>query len=154
MLWTETKKDRLRLKGHQRHLFLYQKSILICKKDKDPKSSSLFFKTKINLSEIGLTEVLRGSGSSKKFEIWIQGRLKIFVLQAESVDSKDMWVQSIKKLLMEQLESLRITKSACGIGGVVGVSSNVSVSTKRHKMMNHNKGMSMNGWKSVTNNHR
>ncbi|CAG7827658.1 unnamed protein product [Allacma fusca] len=148
MLWTETKKDRLRLKGHQRHLFLYQKSILICKKDKDPKSTSLYFKNKINLSEIGLTEVLRGSGSSKKFEIWIQGRLKVFILQAETTDSKDMWVQSIKKLLMEQLESLRVTKSISGLG----VSSNIT--SKRHKMMAHNKGLTINGWRTTSVSHR
>ena len=148
LLWTENKKDRLRLKGHPRHLFLYQKSILICKKDKDPKSTSLYFKTKINLSEIGLTEVLRGSGSSRKFEIWVQGRLKVFILQAESTDSKDMWVQSIKKLLMEQLESLRVTKSISGIG----VSSNAA--SKRHRMMTHNKGVTLNGWRTSSVGHR
>jgi len=147
MLWNETTKDRLRLKGHQRHLFLYQKSILICKKGQ--KSSSYDLREKVSLSEVGLTESLKGSGSTKKFEIWVNGRQKVFVLQAETVEIKELWVREIKKLLLEQLENLRATKSQ-SLGGYACPQ---TAASKRHKMMSQ-KGMSLNGWRVTHSSHK
>lgn len=160
LLWTDNKKDRLRLKGHQRHLFLYQRSILICKKV--PKSSLYEFRTKLGLSEVGLTEALKGSGASKKFEIWVNGRQKVFLLQAENIDTKEMWVREIKKLLLEQLESIRASKSqtiaACGVGAsslssaVLNSKLQPLAAARRQKMMG--KGVTMNGWRSSNIGHR
>jgi len=154
LLWTETKKDRLRIKGHERHLFLYQKSILICKK----KSSAYEFRDKLNMSEIGLTEALKGSGAAKKFEIWVNGRQKVYVLQAETPELKDLWVKEIKKLLLEQLESLRAIKAQGS--NIPPVASNVittniphTAAGKRQRMMG-NKGVTMNGWRNSHLQHR
>lgn len=148
LLWTETKKDRLRIKGHERHLFLYQKSILICKK----KSSAYEFRDKLNMSEIGLTEALKGSGAAKKFEIWVNGRQKVYVLQAETQELKELWVKEVKKLLLEQLESLRAIKAHSG--NTTHVSANIittnlphTAAGKRQRMMG-NKGVTMNGWRN------
>jgi hypothetical protein len=163
-MWTENKKDRLRLKGHQRHLFLYQRSLLICKKI--PKTSSYEFRNRLSLSEVGLTEALKGSGASKKFEIWVNGRQKVFLLQAETNELKELWVREIKKLLLEQLESLRATKAqtigACGVGAS-SLSSAISISTSRKQIasalarrqkMSNTKGISLNGWRQSNLGHR
>ncbi|XP_035716330.1 guanine nucleotide exchange factor DBS isoform X4 [Folsomia candida] len=160
LLWTDNKKDRLRLKGHQRHLFLYQRSVLICKKV--PKSSLYEFRNKLSLSEVGLTEALKGSGASKKFEIWINGRQKVYLLQAESAETKDIWVREIKKLLLEQLESIRATKSqtiaACAAGmsssQSLGVSNLQPLAAARRQKMMSGKGITVNGWRTTNIGHR
>jgi len=163
-MWTENKKDRLRLKGHQRHLFLYQRSLLICKKI--PKSSSYEFRNRLSLSEVGLTEALKGSGSSKKFEIWVNGRQKVFLLQAETPELKELWVREIKKLLLEQLESLRATKAqtigACGVGAsslssMMNISSSkkqITAAMTRRQKMTSTKGITLNGWRPSNIGHR
>jgi hypothetical protein len=127
---------------------------------KVPKSSLYEFRNKLSLSEVGLTEALKGSGSSKKFEIWINGRTKVYLLQAESAETKDIWVREIKKLLLEQLESIRATKSqtiaACA-AGASSMSSSMSfmqplAAARRQKMMG--KGVTVNGWRSTNIGHR
>jgi len=60
---------------------------------------------------VGITEDPKGSGASKEFEIWIQGREKVFLFQAASREVKVVWVNEIKKLLMEQLQYLRESKA-------------------------------------------
>lgn len=121
---------------------------------------------------MGLTEAVKGSGggSGKKFEIWINGRQKVYLLAAESLEVKEIWVREIKKLLLEQLENIRATKSqtigACGVG--VGSNSpasaakalsalslqqtSSSAAARRQKMIG--KGVTMNGWRSANVGHR
>ncbi len=161
-MWIETAKARLRLKGHQRYLFLYQKSILVCKKTGQQSSLTYEFKNKINLSEVGITEDPKGSGASKKFEIWVQGRQKVFVLQASSRETKVQWVKEIKSLLMEQLQFLRETKNAPSsttqqsvVSGKPSASASAVANTglKRNKMMIY-KGATLNGWRTSSAGHR
>lgn len=110
------------------------------------------------MSEIGLTEALKGSGAAKKFEIWVNGRQKVYVLQGETQEMKDLWVKEIKKLLLEQLESLRAIKSQSN--NIPLVTSNVittniphTAAGKRQRMMG-NKGVTMNGWRNSHLQHR
>jgi hypothetical protein len=124
-----------------------------------PKSTLYEFRNKLSLSEVGLTEALKGSGASKKFEIWINGRQKVFLIQAENSETKEIWVREIKKLLLEQLELIRAKKSqtiaACGVGASLSsITSNLQpiASARRQKMMN--KGVTMNGWRSANIGHR
>ncbi|XP_052854722.1 uncharacterized protein LOC128263675 isoform X2 [Drosophila gunungcola] len=107
-VWTGIKKDIcLRTKPQQRHIFLYQKSMLFCKQTSKPShnKSTYQFKNHLKMSQIGLTESLRGE--AKRFEVWFQGRQEVYTLQATTVDIKQKWVSEIKRLLLNQLEELK-----------------------------------------------
>ncbi|KAH8272607.1 hypothetical protein KR018_004056, partial [Drosophila ironensis] len=107
-VWSEYKKDiRIRIKPQQRHIFLYNKSLLFCKQSlKSGHNKSTYqFKHFVKMSEIGLTESVRGD--TKRFEVWLQGRQEVHTLQAPSVDVKMKWVAEIKRVLLNQLEELK-----------------------------------------------
>ncbi|XP_044741332.1 guanine nucleotide exchange factor DBS-like isoform X2 [Chrysoperla carnea] len=107
-VWTESKKDlRLRLKTMQRHIFLYQKVILFCKSiAKSTHTKAMYqFKHSLNMSEIGLTESVKGD--HKKFEVWLQGRQEVHTIQAATIEQKQEWVSKIKRVLFNQLEELK-----------------------------------------------
>lgn len=57
------------------------------------------------MSEVGLTESVRGD--TKRFEVWLQGRQEVHILQAPSIDIKIKWVAEIKRVLLNQLEELK-----------------------------------------------
>ncbi|RZF49087.1 hypothetical protein LSTR_LSTR008373 [Laodelphax striatellus] len=107
-VWTESKKDllrELRLKQMQRHIFLYQKAILFCKKTTSHKST-YHFKHYLKMSEVGLTETVKGDG--RTFEVWLPGRQEVHTIQAATTQQKNAWVEQIKKLLFDQLAQLKI----------------------------------------------
>ncbi|XP_065368627.1 uncharacterized protein LOC135961080 isoform X5 [Calliphora vicina] len=107
-VWSESKKDlRLRIKPQQRHIFLYQKSMLFCKQTSKPghNKSTYQFKNYIKMSHIGLTESVRGD--TKRFEVWLQGRQEVHTLQAPTIEIKNKWVAEIKRVLLNQLEELK-----------------------------------------------
>ncbi|XP_049309800.1 guanine nucleotide exchange factor DBS isoform X6 [Bactrocera dorsalis] len=107
-VWTESKKDlRLRKKPQQRHIFLYQKSMIFCKKTSKPghNKSTYQFKHQLKMSQIGLTESVRGD--STRFEVWLQGRQEVHTIQAPGEEVKNKWVTEIKRLLLNQLEELK-----------------------------------------------
>lgn len=107
-VWTENKKDiRLRLKPSRRQVFLYQRSIIFCKlvPKASHNKSSYQFKSHLRLSQIGLTESVKGD--PKKFEVWLRGRAEVYTLQAADVEQKQAWVSKIKRVLLDQLEELR-----------------------------------------------
>ncbi|ETE59068.1 hypothetical protein L345_15204, partial [Ophiophagus hannah] len=89
-IWTDHKKghnkvkDLARFKPMQRHLFLYAKILLFCKKreentDGHEKSPSYSFKNSLKMSTVGITENVKGD--SKKFEIWYNGREEVYIIQ-------------------------------------------------------------------------
>ncbi|KAL7048759.1 hypothetical protein ACKWTF_003480 [Chironomus riparius] len=108
---SENKKDiKLRIKPQQRHVFLYQKAILFCKQDTKTghNKSTYQFKHWLKMSQIGLTESVRGD--VKKFEVWLQGRSEVHTFQAATIEIKGKWVSEIKRVLMNQLEELKDEK--------------------------------------------
>ncbi|XP_054266389.1 guanine nucleotide exchange factor DBS-like [Macrosteles quadrilineatus] len=108
-VWPESKKDRLRdlrLKPMQRHIFLYQKALMFCKKSADHNKASYHFKRILKMSQVGLTETVKGDGRS--FEVWLQGRQEVHIIQAATTQLKQSWVDQIKKLLLDQLTELKI----------------------------------------------
>nr|CAD7393644.1 unnamed protein product [Timema cristinae] len=112
-VWTDSKKDRLRelrLKPMQRHIFLYQKAILFCKKvSKEGHNKATYhFKSYLKMSQIGLTESVKGD--MRKFEVWLQGRQEVHIIQAITVDQKSAWVCEIKRVLLNQLVELKGAK--------------------------------------------
>ncbi|XP_065812129.1 guanine nucleotide exchange factor DBS isoform X5 [Labrus bergylta] len=115
-VWTDHKKvhskvkDLARFKPMQRHLFLYNKMLLFCKKreettDGHEKTPSYSFKHSLKMSAVGITENVKGD--IKKFEVWYNGREEVFIIQASSMDVKNMWVSEIRKVLTGQLEACR-----------------------------------------------
>ncbi|XP_072474451.1 probable guanine nucleotide exchange factor MCF2L2 isoform X2 [Notamacropus eugenii] len=115
-VWTDHKKghskvkDLARFKPMQRHLFLYAKLLLFCKKREDSvdgheKSPSYSFKNSLKMGMVGITENVKGD--SKKFEIWYNGREEVYIIQASSVELKNLWVSEIRKVLTGQLEACR-----------------------------------------------
>nr|XP_046248537.1 guanine nucleotide exchange factor DBS isoform X5 [Scatophagus argus] len=115
-VWTDHKKghskvkDLARFKPMQRHLFLYDKTLLFCKKreettDGHEKTPSYSFKHSLKMSSVGITENVKGD--NKKFEVWYNGREEVYIIQAPSMDVKNMWVSEIRKVLTGQLEACR-----------------------------------------------
>ncbi|KAF3691351.1 Guanine nucleotide exchange factor DBS DBL's big sister MCF2-transforming sequence-like protein [Channa argus] len=115
-VWTDHKKghskvkDLARFKPMQRHLFLYNKILLFCKKreetaDGQEKTPSYSFKHMLKMSSVGITENVKGD--NKKFEVWYNGREEVYIIQAPSIDVKNMWVSEIRKVLTGQLEACR-----------------------------------------------
>ncbi|KFO08858.1 Guanine nucleotide exchange factor DBS, partial [Balearica regulorum gibbericeps] len=107
-VWTDHKKghnkvkDLARFKPMQRHLFLYTKMLLFCKKreentDGHEKSASYSFKNSLKMSTVGITENVKGD--NKKFEIWYNGREEVYIIQASSVELKNTWISEIRKVL-------------------------------------------------------
>ncbi|KTF80937.1 hypothetical protein cypCar_00021915 [Cyprinus carpio] len=120
-VWTDHKKghskvkDLARFKPMQRHLFLYHKMLLFCKKreetsDGHEKSPSYSFKHSLKMSSVGITENVKGD--IKKFEIWYNGREEVYIVQAPSMEVKHTWVSEIRKVLTSQLEACRANASA------------------------------------------
>ncbi|XP_035793105.1 guanine nucleotide exchange factor DBS-like isoform X3 [Anopheles albimanus] len=107
-VWTESKKDlRLRLKTQNRHIFLYQKAMLFCKQGSKTghNKSTYQFKHWLQMSQIGLTESVRGD--LRRFEVWLQGRQEVHTIQAGTIEIKNKWVTEIKRVLLNQLEELK-----------------------------------------------
>uniref|UniRef100_A0A3P9J2G1 MCF.2 cell line derived transforming sequence-like 2 n=1 Tax=Oryzias latipes TaxID=8090 RepID=A0A3P9J2G1_ORYLA len=115
-VWTDHKKvhskvkDLARFKPMQRHLFLYNKMLLFCKKREDAtegyeKTPSYSFKHSLKMSAVGITENVKGD--SKKFEVWYNGREEVYIIQASSMEVKNIWVSEIRKVLTGQLEACR-----------------------------------------------
>jgi len=112
-IWAEGKRDRLRelrLKPMQRHVFLYERGVVLCKRvGKDPDKATYQFKHLLKMSEVGLTETVHsGKGSdARKFELWLQGRQEVWVLQAPSRDIKETWITEVKRVLLNQFHQLK-----------------------------------------------
>ncbi|EDW99482.2 uncharacterized protein LOC6539116 isoform X1 [Drosophila yakuba] len=107
-VWIQSKKDiRLRIKPKRRHIFLYQKSLLLCKQTSKPEynKSSYQFKGDVKMSQVGLTETV--NSDAKRFEVWLKGRQEVYTLQAPTIGVKQMWVAEIKRVLFNQLVKLK-----------------------------------------------
>ncbi|KAL2304169.1 hypothetical protein Nmel_012911 [Mimus melanotis] len=103
-------KDLARFKPMQRHLFLYEKALVFCKKREEhgdgyDKTSSYSFKHFLKMSAVGITENVKGD--HRKFEIWYSGREEVYVVQAQTVDLKMAWLNEIRKILFKQQELIK-----------------------------------------------
>ncbi|XP_069318957.1 proto-oncogene DBL isoform X1 [Eulemur rufifrons] len=104
-------KDFARFKPMQRHLFLYEKAIVFCKRrvesgegaDRYPSYS---FKHCLKMDEVGVTEYVKGD--NRKFEIWYGGKEEVYIVQAPNVDVKMSWVKEIRNVLLKQQELMTV----------------------------------------------
>ena len=110
-VWGASKKETIRglcFKPMQRHVFLYEKKIILCKKKDDPshvERASYIYKNSIETNNIGLTETVKGD--KRKFELWSHGRTEVFTFQAGSIAVKEAWVEQVKKVLMSQFDVIK-----------------------------------------------
>uniref|UniRef100_A0A5F8G7A3 MCF.2 cell line derived transforming sequence n=1 Tax=Monodelphis domestica TaxID=13616 RepID=A0A5F8G7A3_MONDO len=103
-------KDFARFKPMQRHLFLYEKALVFCKRrdehgDGHDKTPFYSFKHYLKMSAIGITENVKGD--SRKFEIWYSGREEVYIMQAQTMESKAAWLNEIRKILFKQQELMK-----------------------------------------------
>ncbi|XP_064133717.1 proto-oncogene DBL isoform X2 [Loxodonta africana] len=106
-------KDFARFKPMQRHLFLYEKAIVFCKKrvesgegaDRYPSYS---FKHCLNMDEVGITEYVKGD--NRKFEICYSRKEEVYIIQAPNTDVKMSWVKEIRAVLLKQQELMAVKK--------------------------------------------
>uniref|UniRef100_A0A8C5ATH1 MCF.2 cell line derived transforming sequence n=1 Tax=Gadus morhua TaxID=8049 RepID=A0A8C5ATH1_GADMO len=107
-------KELARFKPMQRHLFLYERALLFCKRREEhgegcDKTPSYSFKHCLKMSAVGITENVKGD--VKKFEIWYSGREEVYVIQAPTVEVKMTWLNELRRILTSQQKLL---KGACG----------------------------------------
>uniref|UniRef100_A0A8C5MYC2 MCF.2 cell line derived transforming sequence n=1 Tax=Leptobrachium leishanense TaxID=445787 RepID=A0A8C5MYC2_9ANUR len=106
-------KELARFKPMQRHLFLYERALVFCKRREDPgdghnKTPSYSFKHFLKMNAVGITENIKGD--NRKFEIWYSGREEVYVVQAQTVDQKTAWLSEIRKILTKQQERIKVEK--------------------------------------------
>ncbi|XP_059942678.1 proto-oncogene DBL isoform X1 [Mesoplodon densirostris] len=106
-------KDFARFKPMQRHLFLYEKAIVFCKRRVESREGSdrypsYSFKHCLKMDEVGITEYVKGD--NRKFEIWYAGKEEVYIVQASNVDVKMMWLKEIRSILFKQQELMTVKK--------------------------------------------
>ncbi|XP_012582736.1 PREDICTED: proto-oncogene DBL isoform X6 [Condylura cristata] len=108
-------KDFARFKPMQRHLFLYEKAIIFCKRrvesgEGSDRYPSYSFKNCMKMNEVGITEHVKGD--TRKFEIWCGEKEEVYIVQAPSVDVKMTWLKEIRSILLKQQELMTVQKQA------------------------------------------
>ncbi|XP_072293143.1 proto-oncogene DBL [Eucyclogobius newberryi] len=103
-------KEFARFKPMQRHLFLYEKALLFCKRREEhgdgcDKTLSYSFKHCLKMTAVGITENVKGD--VKKFEIWYSGREEVYVIQAPTSKVKATWLNELRRILTNQQKLLR-----------------------------------------------
>ncbi|KAM4696962.1 proto-oncogene DBL [Rhinophrynus dorsalis] len=106
-------KELARFKPMQRHLFLYERALVFCKRreehgDGHNKTPTYSFKHILKMSAVGITENVKGD--NRKFEIWYSGREEVYVVQAQTSDQKLAWLNEIRKILTKQQELIKVEK--------------------------------------------
>ncbi|XP_030894375.1 proto-oncogene DBL isoform X1 [Leptonychotes weddellii] len=106
-------KDFARFKPMQRHLFLYEKAIVFCKRrvesgEGSDRYPSYSFKHCLKMDEVGITEYVKGD--NRKFEIWYAGKEEVYIVQAPNVDVKMTWLKEIRSILLKQQELMTVKK--------------------------------------------
>uniref|UniRef100_A0A3Q1MBI5 MCF.2 cell line derived transforming sequence n=1 Tax=Bos taurus TaxID=9913 RepID=A0A3Q1MBI5_BOVIN len=108
---TTKMKDFARFKPMQRHLFLYEKAVVFCKRrvesgEGGDRYPSYSFKHCLKMDELGITEYVKGD--NRKFEIWNAGKEEVYIVQASNIDMKMMWLKEIRTILLKQQELLTV----------------------------------------------
>ncbi|KAM3614475.1 uncharacterized protein V6R79_014933 [Siganus canaliculatus] len=96
-------------KGRDRHLFLFEMSLVFSKEVKDSNGRSKYlYKSKLFTSELGVTEHVEGDPC--KFALWV-GRTPTsdnkIVLKASSIENKQDWIKHIREVIQERTAHLR-----------------------------------------------
>ncbi|KAJ7985626.1 hypothetical protein DPEC_G00354020 [Dallia pectoralis] len=96
-------------KGRERHLFLFEMSLVFSKEVKDSNGRNKYlYKSKLFTSELGVTEHVEADPC--KFALWM-GRTPSsdnkIVLKASSIENKQDWIKHIREVIQERTIHLR-----------------------------------------------
>ncbi|XP_070770972.1 kalirin [Enoplosus armatus] len=96
-------------KGRDRHLFLFEFSLVFSKEIKDSAGRTKYqYKNRLLTSELGVTEHIEGD--SCKFALWA-GRTPSSdnktVLKASSMEAKQEWIKNIREVIQERMTHLK-----------------------------------------------
>uniref|UniRef100_A0A1A7XJ47 Rho guanine nucleotide exchange factor 25 n=1 Tax=Iconisemion striatum TaxID=60296 RepID=A0A1A7XJ47_9TELE len=96
-------------KGRDRHLFLFEFSLVFSKEIKDSAGRTKYqFKNRLLTSELGVTEHIEGDPC--KFALWA-GRTPSSdnktVLKASSMEAKQEWIKNIREVIQERMTHLK-----------------------------------------------
>uniref|UniRef100_A0A8C7GVU2 non-specific serine/threonine protein kinase n=1 Tax=Oncorhynchus kisutch TaxID=8019 RepID=A0A8C7GVU2_ONCKI len=96
-------------KGRERHLFLFEMSLVFSKEVKDSNGRSKYmYKSKLYTSELGVTEHVEGDPC--KFALWV-GRTPTsdnkIVLKASNIENKQDWIKHVREVIQERTIHLR-----------------------------------------------
>ncbi|XP_068092702.1 triple functional domain protein isoform X2 [Hyperolius riggenbachi] len=96
-------------KGRERHLFLFEMSLVFSKEVKDSSGRNKYiYKMKLFTSELGVTEHVEGDPC--KFALWI-GRTPTsdnkIVLKGSSIENKQDWIKNIREVIQDRTIHLR-----------------------------------------------
>ncbi|KAK2888899.1 hypothetical protein Q8A67_014274 [Cirrhinus molitorella] len=96
-------------KGRDRHLFLFEISLVFSKEMKDSSGRTKYvYKNKLLTSELGVTEHIEGDPC--KFALWA-GRTPTSdnktVLKASSIEVKQEWIRNIREVIQERTVHLK-----------------------------------------------
>ncbi|KAF5899803.1 triple functional domain protein-like isoform X3, partial [Clarias magur] len=96
-------------KGRERHLFLFEMSLIFSKDVKDSNGRCKYlYKSKLLTSELGVTEHVEGDPC--KFALWVghtpTSDNKI-VLKASSIENKQEWIKHVREVIQDRTVHLR-----------------------------------------------
>ncbi|XP_054610868.1 proto-oncogene DBL isoform X2 [Dunckerocampus dactyliophorus] len=92
-----------RFKPMQRHVFLYERALLFCKRrddDAHERTPVYSFKSCLRMSSMKVTENVKGD--AKKFEMCDTRGHEVYILQAPSVEVKVTWLRELRKIMSQQ----------------------------------------------------
>jgi len=106
-------KNITNLRGKHRQIFLYERAVVFARREPremdDGKEGVVYqYKSSIEMYNVGLTEFVKDNPC--KFEVWVQKRNEVYLLQAKSKEIKESWVAEIRRLLVEQLNTAKEQK--------------------------------------------
>ncbi|XP_077447659.1 proto-oncogene DBL isoform X2 [Stigmatopora argus] len=131
-------RELARFKPAQRHVFLYERALICCKRRDDHRRPPVYsFKSCLRMNSVSLTENVKGD--NKKFELCHRGTQEVYILQAPSAEVKVTWISEIQKIISQQHQESRITdraSEACerreGCAGCLPVTRSSSASSSAH----------------------
>ncbi|KAI7806101.1 putative triple functional domain protein-like, partial [Triplophysa rosa] len=96
-------------KGRERHLFLFEMSLIFSKDVKDSNGRSKYlYKSKLMTLDLGVTEHVEGDPC--KFALWV-GRTPTsdnkIVLKASCIENKQEWIKHVREVIQERTIHLR-----------------------------------------------
>lgn len=103
-------------KGKDRHVFLFETSLVVAKEVKDQRGKMKYvYKFKMMTSEINITEHMEGD--SCKMAVWT-GRAPMsdhrVIMRCNSLDIKQLWVKKIRELIQEKYFYMEVAMCEAG----------------------------------------
>ncbi|XP_057677855.1 proto-oncogene DBL-like [Corythoichthys intestinalis] len=131
-------RELARFKPAQRHVFLYERALVCCKRRNDHRRLPVYsFKSCLRMNSVSLTENVKGD--AKKFELYHKGTQEVYILQATSMQVKVTWLTEIQKIITQLHQESLILDSASeaserreGCTGCLPVTRSSSASSAAH----------------------